>query len=156
MKLNDQHMKVQLVNGQEMVIPDSVGWNKLRHQPEVDAVPLGVQDILWPLLKLVDQYSELTLALYRPGEYAKQLIPCALLLTPTGWQRVHIERLTCSVCGWDGKTANPTIPDLYAGAPNEREAFESAWRMPTAPCPRCGSKLPRHPIWVEPFAPEAT
>ena len=74
-----------------------------------------------------------------------------LLKTDSSLQRVHIEHLLCEVCAWYGATANPMLVDLYAGVQNVWEVMRNAERYAVLPCPKCGSKLPRHPIWTEPL-----
>jgi hypothetical protein len=152
----NQHLHTVLVDGQELIIPDEAGWTQLRHKPDVSGIKLGVQEMLWRLREFVQQYPEFTLALYDPGvKNRKSFLPIVLLrMKEDKWQRVQIERLTCPVCRWKGETANPTIIDLYFGAQNEDLILKKSFSLPRVSCPRCGSRLPNHPIWTEPLQPQ--
>jgi hypothetical protein len=152
--INDPHISSEIVDGQTVLIPTAEGWRRLQEQQDIEGLNLGSPDTvqwIWGRLEFVQQYPEFTLSLYRPGPGVQAWLGLVLLETETGWQRVHIERLTCVVCGWAGKTANPLLNDLYVGVPDKSAALEAANRHPVLPCPRCKSKLPRHPIWVEPL-----
>lgn len=64
------------------------------------------------------------------------------------WIRVRIETTICSVCGWKGDIANPTLPDLYETSYNKFELIKAASQIETTPCPKCKNVLKRHAIWV--------
>lgn len=153
MCIDDSQIRKEVVNEQTLLIPTSEGWKRLHEHPEIEGLGLGSSDTarwLWGRLEFTQQYPEFSLSLYRPGPGIEAWLGLVLLWINGGWQRVHIERLTCERCAWTGKTANPLLNDLYVGVPNKDRALEVAHEHPVLPCPICQSKLPRHPIWVEP------
>ena len=100
-------------------------------------------------LDFAKRFAGFCLGLERLG---KGWCPILFFSTSKGWQRVHIEALTCEHCGWNpGFAANHLLPNLYFGVPDELEVLRAAARrFPPLPCPRCGGKLPREAIWTEP------
>lgn len=159
MYTNDAELAEVSVDGQTVVIPTALGWARLQAEPALDGLPLGSPDIMRSvksLLNFVRRYPEFTLALYRPGPGIKAWLPLVLLRAAGAWQRVFVERLTCPACGWTGQTANPLVHELYSGVPDVNAALQATRKYAVLPCPRCGGKLPRHPIWVEPPAEDGT
>ena len=110
----------------------------------------SLKDLTEYHVNLADRYPEFVCSLVDRKVFHDYLY-IMLLKTPYGLQRVHIEHLACDFCHWYGATANPMIPDLYFGVADKWEVMRRAERHPVLPCPRCGSKLPRHPIWTEPL-----
>lgn len=151
---SNEEVKTERVDGQAVYVPDAGSWESLLRRRECAGSSFAVEGLehwwRWTL-DFVRRHREFAIALYRAGLPAFKLSPLVLLRTRTGWQRVHIEHLQCEVCDWCGATANPTIPDLYVGTPDRWGALKEAERHPVLPCPKCGSKLPRHPIWTEPL-----
>lgn len=149
MRSDDPRFGSKIVNGQLLIVPDENGWKQLQLTPMIDGYPIAVLTLLWKDYVLVQPYSELAIGLIPPFRYSKVWLPCILLRTERRWQRVHLERLTCESCMWQGYTANPMDPDLYLDVPDWHSALKRALKHPTVPCPCCKSTLPRHPIWTE-------
>jgi hypothetical protein len=147
----DPEIESVTVDEGEVLLLQAAAWNRLRETPIIDGIPLALPDLTWSLLTRVQRFSELRLGLCKSGVKDKCWLPCVLLKTNVGWQRVHLERLTCESCHWQGETANPMVIDLYLcdGTRDWRSALASASKHPVCHCPKCGEKLPRHPIWVE-------
>lgn len=157
MNTNDPHIKSEIVDGETMYIPDEKGWANILQDMVFAGTPVFLSDMrdwLKPHIEFVQHYPELEMALYDPKAFKPFWFTCVLLKTEYGWQRVHIEHLLCEVCGWYGATANPMIPDLYDGTSDRWAAMDDADKHKVLPCPKCGNKLPRHPIWVEPISNE--
>ncbi len=150
---DDPRLSIERVDDAEVFIPSFDAWEELRSDPVIDGLPVAVLELLWDLLSFVRHYPDhFALALYCPHLNYATLLTIVLLRTSTGWQRVHIEYLTCGTCGWHGGTAYPMLSELYFGVPDSREALDRAWHRPVLPCPGCGAALPRRPIWIEPTA----
>lgn len=64
-----------------------------------------------------------------------------LLRTRFGLQRVHIEHLSCDVCGWYGAPANLMVPDLYFGVADKWELMRSAENIPFCPVQNAGPSI---------------
>lgn len=151
MKSSNSHFHKLSVDGQEILIPDITIQASLLQATEIDDIPIAVPQVLGPYLKFVQHYPDhLKMGLRPVGVCITSWLPLVLLKTDRGWQRVHLERLVCDMCGWQGGTANPGIADLYHGTANWWETFMAAINLPAVPCPCCGAVLPRHPIWTEP------
>lgn len=148
------HFHQVMIDGELMVVPDTRGWLSLLRDPTIDGLPLAVPGLLWWNLAVVQYYPEVCIGLRRFGPPLNTWIHCGLLQTNDGWQRVHLETLDCTICGWQGITANPAVFDIYLGAPDPRAALKASAKYPVVACPRCGSPFPRLPIWVEPWIEE--
>ncbi len=151
MQSHSPHIQHILVDGEQLLLPSRAAWRQLLVDPVIDGAPFAVPDLLRHNLLVTCLYDELVLALQQSGGRQAKWLPIVLLQYVDGWQRVHLERLTCNTCGWQGMTANPTIMDLYLGVPNRKVAEDRAWQHPVVPCPQCHSTLPRRPIWVQPL-----
>lgn len=154
LKSNNLNLIKELVNGQLVLIPDQLGWKNLKESPEIDGIEILSRktiNILWEQLEFASCYPEFTVGLFKPSEVLNKWLPLLLLKTTGGWQRVHLEKLTCNKCGWEGQTANPLLADLYIGVLNKWDVLKATEKFPALPCPRCKSILPRYPIWVEPI-----
>lgn len=68
------------------------------------------------------------------------------------WFRVQWERTYCPRCDWKGEVLNPTYPPLYDYLENKWDLVEEAEKLPQLPCPKCGSRLERHPVWLKTVA----
>ncbi|AFC22797.1 hypothetical protein [Saprospira grandis] len=57
-------------------------------------------------------------------------------------QRIYLENISCSHCGWEGLIGNPSVLDAYIGAKN--------YEIPKSekPCPSCKTKLSRHAFYI--------
>jgi len=100
-------------------------------------------------LSLSAKYPEIQVGLYQHGLEKFGLFPIVILKIDGELQRVHLERLNCESCDWSGYTANPMLSELYDYASWLAQARRSE-KFTIRSCPRCNSRLPRHPIWVEP------
>ena len=155
MSQDEVNVRTQVVDGQEMYVPDLSTWELLLRTGTYQGRRLFAPDMRDSIrihLDLSNLYSEFRLAFNMFSALKDSWIVCMLLETPLGLQRVHIEYLTCPICGWYGPTANPMVRDLYIGTSDRWGTIRKAERHPVLPCPKCNSKLPRNPIWVEPIA----
>ena len=153
MKSNDPRLVSVTVDGQCLYVPIQTGWEFLRKEPDIDGMPLGALDLLWKRVEMTSQYEELTIGLAKfTFKKPRGWTFYVLLHTSTGQQRVHLQRVNCDHCGWQGWIANPTEVTLYIGAENEQQSLEKGWEYPVVPCIKCSRSLPLHAIWVEKIA----
>jgi hypothetical protein len=158
MKLSDSRIQKEIVNDQTVYIPTEEGWAELLQEPVLEGVEAWsfyVEDMLKYQLDLTRKHSGvLRLCFYIPNtkQELRGWLFCLLLRVFDGWQRVHMERLTCENCGWFGLTANPLVSDLYFGVLDSVASLRQTYKYPVLPCPQCESKLPRYPIWIETVA----
>ncbi|WP_414573234.1 hypothetical protein [Nostoc sp. CCY 9925] len=149
---NKPSIKHTFIDGQEILFPSKLDWEILQLNPLIDDMPLAILDLLWAALEFTQKYSEIYLGLGKISMKEKKWMPYIFLEIESNFQRVHLETLSCSFCSWRGKTANPMVIDPYFGDGINQDHFtlmEAAERYPVLPCPSCGHRLPRHPIWVE-------
>ena len=147
-------LPVQIIDGQEVYIPDDKAWETLFQTRVFQGRTIfseDMRDLVRIHLDLSHRYPVFALAFHALPALRESWLILMLLQTPSGSQRVHIEHLKCDVCGWYGPTANPMVSDLYIGVPDSLNVMRSAERHLLLPCPKCASKLPRHPIWTEPW-----
>ncbi|MBD2731175.1 hypothetical protein H6G96_33880 [Nostoc sp. FACHB-892] len=145
-------IKHTCIDGQEILFPSQMDWETLKLNPIIDDRPLAILDSIWSALEFAQKYPEIHLGLGKISS-GKKWMPYIFLDIESNFQRVHLETLTCSFCNWRGKTANPMVIDPYFGDGINQDHFtlmRAAERYPVLPCPSCGNRLPRHPIWVEP------
>ncbi|NJN12709.1 MAG: hypothetical protein HC815_34060 [Richelia sp. RM1_1_1] len=153
MNSNDKRFKHTNVDGQMILFPNEEAWKILQSEPVIDGITLRVLYLLWSILEFVQQYHELHLGLGHSSQKCKDWRPYVFLEIDSNLQRVHLERLQCSYCGWKGMTAYPLDVDIYLGDGVTEKTFDllrNAEKYPVLPCPKCGERLPRHPIWLEP------
>lgn len=147
--------KTELIDGEILHILDKETWEVVIQDMVFEGIPvlsLNLRDWVKYRLDFVQHNKEFELALYDPKIFKSAWWVCVLLKTEFGLQRVHIEHLQCEICEWYGATANPMDSDLYYGTSDKWAALKAAEIHKVVPCPKCGNKLPRHPIWVEPIA----
>ncbi|MEH2058165.1 MAG: hypothetical protein V7K97_18785 [Nostoc sp.] len=152
MNSNKPSIKHTYIDGQQILFPSQMDWESLQLNPLIDDSPLAILDSIWSALEFAQKYPEIHLGLGKISS-GKKWMPYIFLDIESNFQRVHLETLTCSFCNWRGKTANPMIIGLYFGDGINQDDFtlmKAAERYPVLPCPSCGNRLPRHPIWVEP------
>lgn len=153
MRLDELNLKVANIDGQELYIVDMGKFDLIIKNPTIDGISIDGDTVInWLVgtMKFIKKYDEFSLGIYkRSTQMGFSWFFVVLYDFKTNLQRVHIERLTCKTCGWFGDTANPTDPSLYFGVSNRFEALNRAWEIPVVPCPKCGGKLPRNPIWTE-------
>ncbi|MEH2218451.1 MAG: hypothetical protein V7K72_15295 [Nostoc sp.] len=151
MNSNKPSIKQIYIDGQKILFPSQEKWETLRFNPFIDDMPLAVLDLLWPALELTQKYPEIHLGLGKISNF-KRWMPYIFLEIESNFQRVQLETLSCGFCNWRRKTANPMDTGLYCGDGINQDRFtlmKAAERYPILPCPCCGDRLPRHPIWVE-------
>jgi predicted RNA-binding Zn-ribbon protein involved in translation (DUF1610 family) len=153
MNSNKSSIKHICIDGQEILFFDADDWEDLKLNPVLDNMPIAIQDSVWSSLKIVQQYPELHLGLSQISIW-KKWMPYVFLEIDSGFQRGHLETLTCDNCGWRGYTVNPMVIDPYIGDGINQD-YITLMRLAeihsVLPCPNCGTRLPRHPIWVEPI-----
>lgn len=147
-------LPVQIIDGQEVYVPDVQAWETLFQSRVFQGRTVfseDMRDLVRIHLDLSRRYPAFALAFRTLPALKESWLICMLFQTPSGPQRVHIEHLKCNVCGWYGPTANPMVSDLYIGVLDSWAVMRAAERHPVVPCPRCGTKLPRPAIWAEPL-----
>lgn len=157
MKSTDPHIRTELVDGEEVIIPDECAWKLLREDftlGEWSARSSSLLGAIWADFHFARHHTRFVLGLRRLviGK-SKDLLPLLLFRMGERWQRVSTEGPACTVCGWMGFAATPLSSDLYLGLPNRSELLKATAELPEVPCPRCGSQFPgyRHYIWTEPY-----
>lgn len=147
MKLDDEYITELVLDGQIVYLLDSAAIEELLAKTEIDGIPIGSMDIIKHMMIFVRRHSGFSLIFYRLGKL-KNWVFCIVYRVDSRWQRVQIENLTCSQCGWKGLSANPTIPELYLGSPNRWNALEQVGLIQSVDCPVCSAELPRPTIWT--------
>ena len=141
------------VDGQKFHVPSVALWADLMHagtyQERLIYYPLTKRLVDQDLQFAINHPTEFKLGLCLDGPLARAWTAMLLFRTEQGWQRVHIERLTCSNCGRVCTTANPEVPSLYIGTPEKWAALTRASHHQQISCPICGTELPRFAIWAE-------
>ena len=138
------------VDGQNLVVPMDLAWRELVFNPTIDGKPLAVPKLVFEAVEFARTESDFQVALIPPGSVRKSWLFCLLERGADGWQRVHIEILECTQCGWRGVSANPFVTDLYIGVTDKDAALRKASSRERKRCPNCGSALPRDSIWTGP------
>lgn len=155
MSFDKPTVKSQVVDGREFFVPDIADWPYFLAGGQFQGKSVyseGLADLLAQHAELARRHEELFLSFRAFTAESEHFTVCMLLRTARGLQPVHIECLECEECGWSGNTANPMVADLYIGFADPFAAMRSAEAYPVLSCPKCGSKLPRHPIWIEPLS----
>jgi ribosomal protein S27AE len=138
-------------DGQQLLLPTSAEWADLLTSRQLQGRPLPEYFVLAAehIRQFIQRYPEFLLLILNLDN--RLILPCLFLRTKQSEQRVTLERLRCSHCGWQGQTANPSILDNYLGLPSAvwTELLTRATNLPRLNCPRCAAFLPRHAIWVE-------
>jgi len=141
-----------LIDGQAVVVPIAEKWEEIIHTPVFLGAPayLGhTKKLAIGLITFALKHKEkFRLGLFRAkGMKSWTILP--LILLDGRFQRVHVEYVMCSKCGWRLTIANPSEPSLYFGVPNELDATKNALKLPRVTCPNCCTSLPRVAVWVE-------
>jgi ankyrin repeat protein len=144
----------KIINGGPVYLVEPGEWDDIvrtgQFLGEKAEAAMHLQKAVESWSELARDYPEISTGLHRSGHERFGLMPIVLLEIGGGLQRIHIEQLTCEVCRWSGVTANPMMPDLYLCIPDQFRHMRDAEKYPVLPCPACGAKLPRHPIWIGP------
>ena len=154
MNIDEQKVRLEIVHGLAHFVPDFEHWpyfvadGKFQGKSVYSA---GIIELINQHIDLATKYRELIFGFRSLSANAEYYTVGMLLKTAFGLQPVHIERLSCESCGWEGLTGNPMVSDLYLGMSDRWTAMRNAERHPVLPCPRCAAPLPRHPIWIEPL-----
>jgi hypothetical protein len=147
-----------VVDEQTLLVPGSLEWPALIERGELDGAAIHsprTRPLLDAMLAMTARFpGSFKVGLYRAGKTQAVWVAVLLLAFRGGWQRVHLERLTCTHCRWQGLAANPSEPGLYLLVADRFEAARRAQALPRVGCPRCGNTLPRPAIWAEPNAQE--
>lgn len=139
-----------LDNGQQLLNPSEAEWVEILRSGELNGRQTSATFLrsVQQSLPVVAQYAELSLTILDlDGRY---FFPKVFLQVADYKQRVFLEALQCIVCNWSGWIAEPLVADNYIGLPWDLvlQLLQKAMTFPLSPCPICGAKLPRHPIWV--------
>jgi hypothetical protein len=142
------------IDGQHIIIPSLEDWKLLQIDPVIDGDKVFGIDTswFWSTLEFINKYPELQIGLGYASTTWREWGPYVFLHIDSTIQRVHLEVLNCDFCGWKGKSANPMVLDPYLGEGVQGKYIQlirAADKYPIHPCPSCGQRLPRHPIWVE-------
>lgn len=146
------------VDGQQMFLLDDLEWERavaLGEWRQIGLVSPGTRPLLEAMLRFSRSRREaFRLAICRDSDFIKYWHVIHLIKTSYGWQRVHVERVTCSTCGINQWIANPTVADLYLGVLDWFDARERAMSAGPIPCIGCGAPLPRFAVWSEVYKSE--
>lgn len=151
MNSNKSSVKHVEIDGQQILLIDREYWPDILLNPVIDNVPICVLDSVSYKLPFIYKYPEINLG-FGVEALWKEWMPYIFVKMGEHFQRVHLERLTCKNCSWQGMTANPMVIDPYFGEGINQDHFtlmRYAKRYPVLKCPHCDSFLPRHPIWIE-------
>lgn len=148
MDINDNRIEKKILDGKEYLFPDRDAWAELERKPKIDGKEIFDLDNALKYKKITDKHSDLFLGLYLFSRRNKWL-PCIFFKIDDYLQRVHLEKIRCNECSWQGMTANPLVAELYFGLPDEDELFQKAGNYEVKLCPGCSCRLPRYPIWIE-------
>ncbi len=142
-----------IVDGQCITVLANQRWSSLLKQPIYQDLPIftaSTENIVRKLVNLVANNPEkFVLGLFKSKQLKKAWGVIPLYKSQGGWQRVQIEYVTCSCCGWQGAIANPSEASLYFGLDKEWELTKKAFTLMQVGCPRCNEKLPRFAIWTD-------
>jgi hypothetical protein len=62
---SDPTLHHEHVNNQHLLIPSPTAWARLRLDPQIDNLPLAVQDHIWHTLTAIQAYPELAIGLVK-------------------------------------------------------------------------------------------
>jgi hypothetical protein len=151
MKSNKISIKHIEIDGQEILFPSQEDWKDILLNPVIDGKAIAVISSIERELPIANQYPDIYLGLGFVSVFDKWT-SYVFFKIGEHFQRVHLEKLTCKNCDWQGMTANPMVIDPYFGDGINQDHFtlmRYAERYPVLKCPQCDSSLPRHPIWIE-------
>lgn len=134
------------LDGQSVYLLDSSLFKSIEIEEEINGIKVNAMDLVEKMMKFVKENTDFSIICYQLG---RNWMFCIVFSLDGTWQRVQIENLTCDKCGWQGISANPTIPELYLGTPNRWEALEKTNFSQTVTCPQCKSELPRVSLWTK-------
>ncbi len=153
--LEDLTSEERVVDGEPLRVLDAAAVRQLAERVPAQGAPEADLDRwLRGTATRVATHPGFALAWHHVGAHRMRLW-LVLWQSPERCVRIHWEDLICPHCQARCLAANPTIPELHWGAPDERLAREAAWQVPVVPCPRCGGRFDRRAIWaeLEPTAP---
>jgi predicted RNA-binding Zn-ribbon protein involved in translation (DUF1610 family) len=113
---------------------------------EVNGIKVNALDLVENMMVFIKENPEFSLVCYLIGHQPRWMF-CIVYQLDDTWRRVQIENVICNNCGWKGMSANPSIPELYFGVPNEWETLKKA--ASTQFCPQCSQKLSRDSLWTK-------
>ena len=102
------------------------------------------------VIPVVEKFEEIVLGLGRGG-YNNAWSAYTFYQKEARYQRIHLERVTCSNCNTHILIGNPLVIDCYFGVPSPFDmhaAREKAYDLERKNCPICNSILPRHAVWA--------
>lgn len=143
--------QIMTINGQPVLVLTNKSLQKSLYEGTIKSIPIGSLDILHKIVEVLKDHQGFLIGFVKPKK-VRYWIYLVLLQQEGEYQRVHIERLTCKRCNWQGWTANPMILDLYVDVPDWKVALDEAATHTVLPCPVCTAVLPRNAIWIEPIS----
>ncbi|MEM9192024.1 MAG: hypothetical protein AAGF12_22815 [Myxococcota bacterium] len=137
------------LDGQRLYLPTGAAIEELRREPTLDDRPLGVGRLFEQYAALAAAVPDLRVALGAVLEPNQPWMVYHLVMLIDRFARVRVEGQRCGTCGWSGLTGNAREFNIYIGTPDPLAAAKSHWDEGIG-CPRCGSALPRPPVWTAP------
>ncbi|AKG33932.1 hypothetical protein [Paenibacillus durus] len=135
-----------VIDGQTVYLLDPVLFKSIKADKEINAIKVNSMDLVSEIIPFIEDNAESSLICYLLG---RNWMFCIVYRVDNTWKRVQIENLTCNECGWQGISANPTIPELYLGTPNRWETLEETDFIYSVKCPQCKQELPRVSLWTK-------
>ena len=134
-------------NGKNFIFPNASYFKKITKEKALLGSTIGQFDLFKKDFKLVEKDNDLIIGFYF---FLRQKcwMHNVFLRLKSELYIVHLEKLTCEVCGWNGSSANPLIADLYFGMNDEFELRLKASILPQSRCPGCNNGFSRHSIWL--------
>lgn len=136
-----EYLEIKEVDNQELFIIKKTFLAQVVENAEfyLDEFSPLVRGIL--VFKLTKYGSILNLD-FAFGKLGNIWMPYNLVEVNGKLQRIHLENISCSHCGWEGLIGNASVMDIYIGAKN--------YEIPKSEksCPSCKTKLSRHAFYI--------
>ncbi|GGF88164.1 hypothetical protein GCM10010912_36790 [Paenibacillus albidus] len=135
-----------MLDGQLVYLIDPSLNESVISDKEINGIKVYSVDLVRDMMIFIKENPGFSLICYLIGQQRRWMF-CIVYRLENTWRRVQIENLVCNKCGWKGISANPAIPELYFGVPNEWDALKKSSAAQS--CPQCAEKLPRDSLWTK-------
>lgn len=103
-------------------------------------------------LPIINKHKDLDLGLGIMG-MNNNVFSYPLYKSGNQYQRISLERVNCSSCGWNGSAGSPLVSEIYLGVPKDilpKKIMDKARiKFSEVGCPKCLTPFNRFFIWVE-------